>query len=133
MSRNGLTNSVVFGLAPLVLGTLVKHYFERLIAQKIPTTTPDGVSQDGKQAGSPPNHNLRRDELLYDEAFALLKVSFARVRSLDPTATPPWPLVPAGCARCVVHLSFAVLCADSPMLRTIQSRHHLLVAFRISC
>lgn len=81
MSLNGLTGSAGLKLAPLALETLVKHYFERFIAQRIPTS-------DGKQGAPPPNDNLRREELLYDQAFTIVKVSFMRIRSLP---------VPVGC------------------------------------
>ena len=77
MSLNGLTGSAGLKLGPLVLETLVKHYFERLTAShKIPaTTSSDGIAHDGKQGGSALNNNLRREELLYDQAFTIVKVS----------------------------------------------------------
>ena len=79
MSLNGLTSSAGLKLGPLVLETLVKHYFERL---KIPaTTSSDGVSHDGKQGGSTLNNNLRQEELLYDQAFTIVKVSTAHALS----------------------------------------------------
>lgn len=111
MSLNGLTGSAGLKLAPLVLETLLKHYFERLIAQKIPTTVSDGIAEDGKQSGHTPSDNLRREELLYDQAFTIVKVSFARVCSLDSIA----------------------LRADEPLIRTILSHHHRPVASRTSC
>jgi hypothetical protein len=89
MSLNGLTGSAGLKLGPLVLETLVKHYIERLVAQKIPTIAVDGVTQDGKQGGSTPN--LRREELLYDQAFTIVKVSFVRVHSPGRTATLQLP------------------------------------------
>ena len=81
MSLNGLTGSAGLKLGPLVLETLVKHYFERLkVPQKIPaTTSSDGVAHDGGQNGSTLNNNLRQEELLYDQAFTIVKVSIARV------------------------------------------------------
>ena len=81
MSLNGLTGSAGLKLGPLVLETLVKHYFERLKAsQKIPaTTSSDGVSHEGGRGGSTLNNNLRQEELLYDQAFTIVKVSIARV------------------------------------------------------
>jgi hypothetical protein len=81
MSLNGLTGSAGLKLGPLVLETLVKHYFGRLTAQKIPATSLDGVVHDEKQGGSAPNDNLRGEELLYDQAFTIVKVSFVRVPS----------------------------------------------------
>lgn len=71
MSLNGLTGSAGLKLGPLVLETLVKHYFERLkTGQNTPATT-----LNGKQRGSAPNNNLRQEELLYDQAFNIVKVS----------------------------------------------------------
>jgi hypothetical protein len=51
ISRVGLT------VGPLFLETLVKHYFARVI-------------KDGSTSGVP----LRNEELLYDEAFNIVKV-----------------------------------------------------------
>jgi len=81
MSLNGLTGSAGLKLGPLVLETLVKHYFERLkVSQKIPaTTSSDGVAHDAGKDGSMLNNNLRKEELLYDQAFTIVKVSIARV------------------------------------------------------
>ena len=81
MSLNGLTGSAGLKLGPLVLETLVKHYFERLkVPQKAPATaSPDGVTHDAGRGGSVLNNNLRKEELLYDQAFTIVKVSIARV------------------------------------------------------
>jgi hypothetical protein len=56
---NSLTRKVGATLGPIVLETLVKHYFERL-RKEIP---------DGKNTTQ-----LRKDELLYDQAFNVAKV-----------------------------------------------------------
>lgn len=53
---NSLTRSAGFRLGPVVLETLVKHYFERILKDGEPVT------------------KLRQDELLYDEAFNIVKV-----------------------------------------------------------
>lgn len=119
MSLNGLTSSAGLKLGPLVLETLVKHYFERLkVSQKIATTpSSDVVAQDGKQGGSALNNNLRQEELLYDQAFTIVKVSGTRVLSsrLDSA------LASADCAACVplAHLSLAVLCCYPLLIRVI--------------
>ena len=84
MSLNGLTGSAGLKLGPLVVETLVKHYFERLKAShKIPSaTSSDGIAHDGAL-----NDNLRKEELLYDQAFTIVKVSIVHVLSPDsPTA-----------------------------------------------
>ena len=85
MSLNGLTGSAGLKLGPLVLETIVKHYFERLKAsQKISSTVcSDGAGHDGKLGGSVLNNNLRQEELLYDQAFTIVKVSGTRVLSPD--------------------------------------------------
>ena len=57
---NSLTRSVGATLGPIVLETLIKHYFERL-RKEVP---------DGKYTTQ-----LRKDELLYDQAFTVTKVS----------------------------------------------------------
>jgi hypothetical protein len=57
---NTLTRKVGASFGPIVLETLVKHYFERL-KKEVP---------DRKQTTK-----LRRYELLYDQAFNIVKVS----------------------------------------------------------
>jgi hypothetical protein len=81
-----LAGTAYLKLGPTVLGTLVKHYVERLTAQKLPSTTSDGVPQDGKQVVQMLNDDLRQEELLYDLLFTLVKVSSVRVRPHGSTA-----------------------------------------------
>lgn len=117
MSLNGLTSSAGLKLGPLVLETLVKHYFERL---KVPaTTSSDGIAQDGKQSGSTPNNNLRQEELLYDQAFTIVKVSITRVLSPDSTATLASPDCVARAFLC--HLFLAVLRSCPLLIRDLIS------------
>ena len=52
---NSLTRETGAKLGPLLFETLVKHYFERLVKDSATT-------------------KLRKDELLYDEAFIIVKV-----------------------------------------------------------
>jgi hypothetical protein len=54
---NGLTGSAGFKLGPVLFETLVKHYFER-----VGSAEREGFVQ------------LRKDEILYDEAFNVVKV-----------------------------------------------------------
>lgn len=56
---NNLTTQAGLKIGPIVLETLVKHYFDRLKHK----------TQEGK-----PVNQLRQDELLYDEAFNIVKV-----------------------------------------------------------
>lgn len=56
---NALTRDVGISFGPIVLETLVKHYFERL---KKDHSVGKGLTQ------------LRKDELLYDQAFNVVKV-----------------------------------------------------------
>lgn len=56
---NALTRNVGVSFGPIVLETLVKHYFERL---KKESPVGKGLTQ------------LRKDELLYDQAFNVVKV-----------------------------------------------------------
>jgi len=129
MSLNGLTGSAGLKLGPLVLETLVKHYFERLkVSQKIPaTTTSDGVAQDGGRNGSTLNNNLRQEELLYDQAFTIVKVSIARVL--------PHPRPPRAICVARVHPFFVLGCAslspDADPRNPISPSPH--VALRIFC
>jgi hypothetical protein len=54
---NRLTTRTTLTIGPLFLETLVKHYFAR-------------VASDGSKSAVP----LRREALLYDEAFNIVKV-----------------------------------------------------------
>ncbi len=58
MPVNPLTARTVLRAPPLLLKTLLKHYFNRVVKKK-----------PGKSSTQ-----LRHDELLYDETFSLLKV-----------------------------------------------------------
>lgn len=57
---NSLTREASVKVGPLLLETLLRHYFDRIIK--------DNVSQDRALT------QLRKDELLYDEAFIVVKV-----------------------------------------------------------
>lgn len=58
---NSLTREAGIKIGPLLLETAVKHYFERILK--------DHHSQNKEIT------RLRQDELLYDEAFNIVKVS----------------------------------------------------------
>ncbi|EPQ55203.1 lipase/ esterase, partial [Gloeophyllum trabeum ATCC 11539] len=98
MPMNALTGKAGLKLGPLVLETLVKHYFE-------------GLAKDKEGSAVV---NLRKDELLYDQAFNIVKdfldaaskhtveelQSFSNTR----TPSPPWVrvvrlLVPMSCCE----------------------------------
>jgi len=132
MSLNGLTGSASLKLGPLVLETLAKHYFERLKATHgIPvTTSSDGVVHDGKQGGSALNTNLRQEELLYDQAFAIAKVSVTCVSSSSRASTDCVARVRSSIC---LWLCFTTLCDYPPLIRAILSFHHRVAALRISC
>jgi len=66
MPVNALTTEAGLKVGPVVLETLIKHYFDRR-----KKTTPDGK----------PRTPLRQDELMYDEVFNVVK-SFLRAASL---------------------------------------------------
>ena len=133
MSFNGLTGAAGLKLGPLVLETLVKHYFERLKAtHRIPATkSSDGVVHDGKQGESTLNNNLRQEELLYDQAFTIVKVSITRVSS--PRLRCSARVCGLRGSRAFVCLSLAVLCNYPLLIRAILSFHHHVAAFRNSC
>lgn len=61
MPVNTLTSEAGIKIGPILLETLVKHYFERTL--KHSSSGGKGLTQ------------LRQDELLYDEAFNIVKVS----------------------------------------------------------
>lgn len=66
---NSLTRQAGIQLGPLLLETLVKHYFDRL------------VKEDETQGRV--MTKLRQEELLYDEAFNVVKV-YAHSKSPHP-------------------------------------------------
>ncbi|KAI0291222.1 hypothetical protein B0F90DRAFT_1778139 [Multifurca ochricompacta] len=100
---NSLTRSVSLKVGPIILETLFKHYFARVV-------------HDGSKSNVP----IRSEELLYDEAFNIAKdfmnittrhtveelQSFANIR----TPSPPWVhvvrlIIPmASCDEAAVHL-----------------------------
>ncbi|KAF8918226.1 hypothetical protein CPB85DRAFT_1283128 [Mucidula mucida] len=81
---NTLTAEASLITGPVVLGTLVKHYLERL----------------KRDATKKPTTQLRRDELLYDEAFNVIKkflevstyhtVEEVQAFGNTQTPSPPW-------------------------------------------
>ncbi|KAK7691766.1 hypothetical protein QCA50_005167 [Cerrena zonata] len=86
MPINTLTSEAGVKIGSIVLGTLVKHYFERTLKDN--NSSSNGTTQ------------LRQDELLYDEAFNIVKAfleastkhsveelqRFSNMR----TPSPPW-------------------------------------------
>ena len=63
---NSLTRKAGLKLGPIILETLVKHYFERIAK--------DHESQESTR--------LRREELLYDEAFNIIRVRLSHFLQL---------------------------------------------------
>ncbi|KAI0317105.1 hypothetical protein OF83DRAFT_1172261 [Amylostereum chailletii] len=107
---NPLTREAGFKLGPIVLGTLVKHYLEKV--------TRDAEVKDVRVP-------LRKDELLYDEVFHIVKAFMSQasakhtveeLQSFSNTATPspPW-----------VHVVRLVV----PMYSCDEAAKHLVVAF----
>ncbi|KAF9646179.1 alpha/beta-hydrolase [Thelephora ganbajun] len=135
MSLNGLTGSAGLKLGPLVLETLVKHYFERHKAtQKVPDATPDGIAHDEKQGGSTLNDNLRQEELLYDQAFTIVKkflstssrhtVEELQQFSNTRTPSPPWVrvlrvVVPMSCCDQAAEYLIDALGGESAVKRIV--------------
>ncbi|KAF8629564.1 hypothetical protein AX15_003377 [Amanita polypyramis BW_CC] len=82
---NSLTTDVGLKVGPILIETLVKHYFERL---------------GGNMRNDPSCTQLKQDELLYDEVFNLIKAfmkaacfhSVEELQELSNTRTPspPW-------------------------------------------
>ncbi|KAG6332273.1 hypothetical protein ID866_6813 [Astraeus odoratus] len=84
---NALTRQAGLQLGPVVLETLVHHYFDR-------------IKKENKKNGKAVT-KLRQDELLYDQAFNIVKVHLAGIRgghsveevqafANNRTPTPPW-------------------------------------------
>ncbi|TFK50945.1 alpha/beta-hydrolase [Heliocybe sulcata] len=104
MPMNALTGKAGLKLGPLVLETLVKHYFEGIVRDK-----------DNSEVV-----NLRKEELLYDQAFNIVKEfldaaskhTVEELQSFSNTRTPspPWVrvvrlLVPMStCEEAATHL-----------------------------
>ncbi len=66
---NALTRKTGLTLGPIIFETLLKHYFDRI----------------AKDHESEESTRLRREELLYDEAFNIIKVRvYALLRILIP-------------------------------------------------
>ena len=63
---NSLTRKAGLKLGPIILETLVKHYFERIAK--------DHESQESTR--------LRREELLYDEAFNIIRVRLGHLLNM---------------------------------------------------
>ncbi|KAJ7772099.1 hypothetical protein DFH07DRAFT_803704 [Mycena maculata] len=94
---NTLTTQAGLKIGPIVLETLVKHYFDRL--------------KHKAQESDKPVNQLRQDELLYDEAFNIVKAflnaaSYHTVEEVQAfantrTPSPPWVHV----VRLIVPLS----------------------------
>jgi hypothetical protein len=70
MPVNALTRHASLKIGPVVLETLVKHYFDKLKSDV----------REGKSIT-----RLRQDELLYDEAFNIAKVNITLVQALHIT------------------------------------------------
>ncbi|KAI3618826.1 putative lipase esterase from carbohydrate esterase family ce10 [Moniliophthora roreri] len=105
MPVNALTRKVGLRVGPVVLETLVKHYFDR-IRKDYQQKEHGDDSKDGKSV------QLRQDELLYDEAFNVIKTfleaaSHHTVEEMQEfsnyrTISPPWVhvvrlVVPVSC------------------------------------
>ncbi|KAF5357302.1 hypothetical protein D9758_005908 [Tetrapyrgos nigripes] len=120
---NPLTRNVGLRVGPIVLETLVKHYFER-IKEGIQTSAKEVTAKDGKEGDSEDLVQLRQDELLYDEAFNIIKAFLAAAAlhtveelqnfSNTRTPSPPWVhvirlVVPmSSCDEAAVHLTKAL-------------------------
>ncbi|KAF8841752.1 alpha/beta-hydrolase [Paxillus ammoniavirescens] len=106
---NSLTRTAALKIGPVVFGTLLKHYFDRVRNER---------ARDG-----PAITQLRQDELLYDEAFNIVKRFFEvsthhsveEVQAFSNTRmpTPPW----VHAVRIMVPMS----CCDEAAMLIIQA------------
>ncbi|KAJ3982298.1 hypothetical protein F5890DRAFT_1416004 [Lentinula detonsa] len=96
MTVSSLTRSVGLRVGPIVLGTLVKHYMEKIKRDFVQENGSKGKEKDELV-------QLRQDELIYDEIFTVVKVfvlslhkfhshSVEDIQSFSNTRTPspPW-------------------------------------------
>lgn len=128
----GLTARAGLQLAPLLITTPVRHYFERFIEQKTPSS--DGPARDGEQDRSTPNDSLKQEEFLYDQVFTIVKVGFTPIRCLGSIATPHWVVTHTrglGAPCALAHSSFAVFRANSSLI--LSSRHYFVPGFHVGC
>ena len=68
MTTSSLTRSVGLRVGPIVLGTLVKHYIDKVKRDFVQT---NGSKEKQKNELV----QLRQDELIYDEIFTVVKVN----------------------------------------------------------
>ncbi|KAJ4483550.1 hypothetical protein J3R30DRAFT_3285414 [Lentinula aciculospora] len=66
MAVSSLTRSVGLRVGPIVLGTLVKHYLEKIKRDLVQESKDKGKEKDALV-------QLRQDELIYDEIFTVVK------------------------------------------------------------
>ncbi|KAJ3993873.1 hypothetical protein F5050DRAFT_1801017 [Lentinula boryana] len=88
MTVSSLTRSVGLRVGPIVLGTLVKHYMEKIKRDFVQENGSKGKEKDELV-------QLRQDELIYDEIFTVVKFhshSVEDIQSFSNTRTPspPW-------------------------------------------
>ena len=62
-----LSRRIALGLFPLLLGVLLRHYYTKLLVR-------DKNKHKGKACLAVP---LRNEELMYDEAFSIMRVSYS--------------------------------------------------------
>lgn len=67
MLSNSLTRDMGLKVGPVVLGTFIKHYFDRVKTRE--STDPDKL--------------LKQDEILYDEAFNIIKVGHSSCSAIS--------------------------------------------------
>ena len=80
---NALTRKTGLSLGPIIFETLLKHYFDRI----------------AKDHESEESTRLRREELLYDEAFNIVKVRPQRLLRSDYMRLIPvcYSVIHGGC------------------------------------
>ncbi|KIL68736.1 hypothetical protein M378DRAFT_70444 [Amanita muscaria Koide BX008] len=106
MPLNTLTTEVGLKLGPVLLETLVKHYFDRL-----------------KKSADPASTQLKQDELLYHEAFNVVKefmraASFHSVEELQAFSNTRTPSPPR---THIVRLRIPMSCCDKAAPYLIQA------------
>ena len=77
MLANSLTREVGLKVGPVLLEVLVKHYFDRL-------------KKDPNRRGTLPGTGLRQEDVLYDEAFTIVKACHSAFSISTSKLTSPF-------------------------------------------
>ncbi len=78
---SSLSTKTTLGLMPLAIGILLRHYYARVLKDKKKHESPQ--NEEGRAL----RVQLRLEELMYDEAFTITRVSLCPPSYLHPNTT----------------------------------------------